>query len=177
MRSLDITTDAHEAFEKAIRKAPAFLNLTDADKQAVANSKQSTRTGAAVNQAAASSTSPAQGVANNNPGQSSNARRATSPSNASAGPAGTSVSASYANTHASAGPPIQPDSQHVYLCVKTGSDHDYHLLAIRSDQFRRDGDFFAELRTQYLEVRGWWRNTFSWWRYDHCEFYRVSHDP
>lgn len=177
MRSLDITTDAHEAFEKAIRTAPAFLSLTDADKQAVANSKQSTRTGAAVNQAAASSTSPAQGVANNNTGQSSNPHRTTTPSTASAGPARTSISAPRANTRASAGPPIQAEYRHVYLCVKTGSDHDYHLLAIRSDQFRRDGDFFAELRSQYLEARGWWRNTFSWWRYDHCEFYRVSHNP
>jgi hypothetical protein len=177
MRSLDVTTDAQKAFEKAIRTAPAFLTLTDAEKQAVASTKQTTRAGAAVSQPAASSNLPIQGVASNSPGQTLNPQGATSSSTAPAGSAGTRTSASHANTCTTANPPIQPDHRHVYLCVKTGSGHDYQLRAIRSDQFRRDRDFFAELQIQYLAARGWWRNTFSWWRYDHCEFYRVSCGP
>ena len=84
------------------------------------------------------------------------------------------MSAPITNTRVRA--PTQPDPRHVYLCVQTGSDNDYKLKAIRSDQFQRDGEFFAELQTQYLKIRGRWRNVFSWWRCDRCEFYRASHD-
>lgn len=177
MRSLDIAADARRAFDVAIHTAPAFLYLTNAKKHAIAVVEQSSGTRAAANQPAASSTSPSQGSASNTPRQSTNSQHTTTPSTAPAGPTGTKTSAPDANTRASAAPPVQPDCRHVYLCVKTGSDYDYKLRAIRSDQLRRDGDFFAELRSQYLAARGWWRNTFSWWRYDHCEFYRVRLGP
>lgn len=173
MRSLDIAAAARGAFDVVIHTAPAFLYLTNAKQHAVAVVEQGSRTRAAANRPAASSTSPAQGSASNNPRQSANSQHTTTPPSVPVGPAGTKTTAPDANTRASAAPPIQPDSRHVYLCVKTGSDHDYRLRAIRSDQLHRDGDFFAELRFQYLAARGWWRNTCSWWRYDHCEFYRV----
>lgn len=53
------------------------------------------------------------------------------------------------------------DSSHVPSCVRmtgVGNDH----------------GFFAELNTEYCRARGWLRTYLSMWRYDRCEFYRVS---
>ena len=172
MRFLDIARDAQEAFEKTLRTAPAFLHLNDADRKTLAGTKRHTGTGAAVHQSV--SAPPTQSAVNSASPQSIQPQRVTIPPTAPTGPGGTNTSAPSTNIRARA--PIQPDPRHIYLCVQAGGDNNYKLKAIRSDQFQRDGEFFAELQTQYLKIRGRWRSVFSWWRYDHCEFYRVSHD-
>ena len=62
------------------------------------------------------------------------------------------------------------DPKHVFLGVKRGSDYQVDNIEV---QFLNDTQFFHRLKQKYLSLRGWRRNIFSWWRYDHCDFYRF----
>lgn len=70
------------------------------------------------------------------------------------------------------GRPHRSDPRYVYMCIeKSGS---YHFAALRSDRMKADVEFFSGLKAEYLKVRGLVRKWFSMWRYNHCEFFRVS---
>ncbi|GIZ48233.1 hypothetical protein CKM354_001130100 [Cercospora kikuchii] len=68
-----------------------------------------------------------------------------------------------------------PKSRRVYLCIRDGDRYRFQCLkieAVQSDQ--SDQQFFSDLKTEYLRARGWFRNWFSIWQYDHCQFYEFS---
>lgn len=60
----------------------------------------------------------------------------------------------------------------VYLCTRRGDS--YRPSCIEGDTRQTDRSFFRDLRKQYIADRGFWRHYLSIWRFDHCEFYRVS---
>lgn len=59
----------------------------------------------------------------------------------------------------------------VLLLVQTGTD--YSLAQIPVQDTTSLG-FFKKLRSEYLRLRGIWRQHFSVWRYSHCDFYKVT---
>lgn len=67
-------------------------------------------------------------------------------------------------------PGVIIDAKHVFLGVKCGSDYQVADIDVSA---LNDTQFFYRLKCKYLSTRGWWRNVFSWWRYDHCDFYRF----
>jgi hypothetical protein len=75
------------------------------------------------------------------------------------------------STPTSSAPP-QQISEHVFLGARRGMD--FHVLDIEvRDQ--GDLDFFRALKQSYRVLRGKWRFWFSWWRFNHCEFFKVCH--
>ncbi|KAM3413956.1 hypothetical protein BST61_g10625 [Cercospora zeina] len=56
------------------------------------------------------------------------------------------------------------------------SFHQHHThdtsRSVQSD--KADQQFFSDLKSEYLKARGWFRNWFSIWQYDHCQFYEFS---
>jgi hypothetical protein len=65
------------------------------------------------------------------------------------------------------------EAGHVYLCVKVGSD--YHFSDLKVHELKTDVKVFSSLRREYLIARKGFRNWFSMWRYDHCDFFLVRH--
>nr|OQO18672.1 hypothetical protein B0A51_14320 [Rachicladosporium sp. CCFEE 5018] len=67
------------------------------------------------------------------------------------------------------------DPRYLYFCVEVdflGSAFRYPV--IETHILDHDPHFFGKLKEEYLRTRGWLRETFSWWRYDHCDFYRFQ---
>lgn len=69
--------------------------------------------------------------------------------------------------------PVVKDPRYLYFGVNVGMSGEHKVVALRTDGMAADADLFAELKDRYLALRGPLRTCFSWWRYDHCEFFRV----
>ncbi|USW54890.1 hypothetical protein Slin15195_G082090 [Septoria linicola] len=59
----------------------------------------------------------------------------------------------------------------LYLGVARGTDHLFPCIAIKPQM--TDRECFSKLREQYLSARGFLRQWFSIWRFDHCELYQF----
>lgn len=62
-------------------------------------------------------------------------------------------------------------THHLYLCIKTGGGHIFTELKVAD--FDTDISIFSKLKTSYLDSRKGLLSWVSWWRYSHCDFYRV----
>ena len=65
------------------------------------------------------------------------------------------------------------EAGHVYLCIEVGSD--YHFADLKVHELKTDAKFFSSLRREYLEAKKGFRNWFSMWRYDRCDFFQVRY--
>ncbi|KAK6430410.1 hypothetical protein LTR95_013433 [Oleoguttula sp. CCFEE 5521] len=67
------------------------------------------------------------------------------------------------------------DPRYLYFCVELDVfSTAFRYPVIETHIFDHDPQFFGKLKEEYLRARGWLRETFSWWRYDHCDFYRFQ---
>jgi hypothetical protein len=73
-------------------------------------------------------------------------------------------------SNATAVRPPQQVKEHVFLGAQRGMD--YPVVDIEV-QGLSDFRFFCALKQSYIGLRGNWRLWFSWWRFDHCEFFMV----
>lgn len=66
-------------------------------------------------------------------------------------------------------------SRHVYFCVRNRLTRDqYTIVERRTDTLRDDDEFYDWLKQTYIEVRGLFRYWLSPYRYETCEFVKVS---
>jgi hypothetical protein len=59
-------------------------------------------------------------------------------------------------------------AQHLFFCIELDP---LRPKAIRCDTLSNDPEFFATLKSTYDRRRGTLRRWFSYWQYDHCEFW------
>ncbi|KAK6428321.1 hypothetical protein LTR95_015535 [Oleoguttula sp. CCFEE 5521] len=70
-------------------------------------------------------------------------------------------------------PPI--NLRYVYFCTESGlSGGTFKYSVIKTHLLEHDPQFFQKLKEEYIASRGRIREWFSWWRYDHCEFYQFQ---
>lgn len=63
------------------------------------------------------------------------------------------------------------DSRHVLFIVNHGGDYKLAQLRVERDNSR---SFFKKMKQEYFHLRGFFRGWFGIWRFDHCDFYKVS---
>lgn len=56
----------------------------------------------------------------------------------------------------------------VHVCIEAGS-RQFRIVDCKS--LGTDMEFFASIKSQYNDTRGWCRLWFSTWTYDHCDFF------
>jgi hypothetical protein len=67
--------------------------------------------------------------------------------------------------------PTCENEHYVYLCVDAGSRL---FIDLDCNGVQTDAQFFAKIKSEYDEARGWFRLWFSAWRYDHCDFFKFQ---
>ncbi|KAF2737011.1 hypothetical protein EJ04DRAFT_550830 [Polyplosphaeria fusca] len=68
-------------------------------------------------------------------------------------------------------PRVYTISGRVLMIVESGSSHYLAQILVNG---RTTREFFRELRSEYLRLRGYIRRFFSFWRFSRCDFYRFE---
>lgn len=152
------------AVQEVLRNAPRFIDVLDPETPSACSPGQSTT---ATYGSQGSSMHSGSGIDTSN-GSVSQLKLHQQP----AGADSPGVSVGTASVNSSAAANILKSSLHVYLCIAAGGSYRFSDVVCRP-KFT-DISFFESLKAQYLRSRGWLPYIFSMWRFDHCEFYRVS---
>jgi hypothetical protein len=67
--------------------------------------------------------------------------------------------------------PTCENEHYVYLCVDAWSRL---FVDLDCNGVQTDAQFFAKIKSEYDEARGWFRLWFIAWRYDHCDFFKFQ---
>lgn len=172
-RSIDLPCKAAQALKAVFSTAPAFLSTQQSskatiDKTNVFASMTSRPCGHidSANTSNGSRTQPQAWTQPRIPTQQSILPPQVPQQAASSIAAGGSLSQ---NQH----PAQSVEAGHVYLCIKAGSN--YQFADLKVHELKTDAKFFSSLRREYLSARKGFRNWFSMWRYDYCDFFQVRY--
>ncbi|OQO12890.1 hypothetical protein B0A48_02354 [Cryoendolithus antarcticus] len=170
---IDVPVKTADALREVLRNAPLFM-----EDPLLHDSTASTKipTLAAASGSAAHATKAASSTT-----QTSTTSKAATGAQSSSTPQQVSSSTSQTKpgtpnkqaTATTAQPPI--NLRYVYFCTETGlSGGTFKYSVIKTHLLEHDPQFFQQLKKEYIDSRGSVREWFSWWRYDHCEFYQFQ---
>ncbi|KAF2168819.1 hypothetical protein M409DRAFT_20835 [Zasmidium cellare ATCC 36951] len=163
LQYVDLPEKATTALLEVFAASPTYLNIqvTPAGQNLSISSKPVT------------SSLPTQ--TNASTGQGPSQGQSTNPTNSNppSGPGGMNPHQHSSQMKPSIPTPLQ--LRQVYLCIKKGGiwNTAYHVRPVRTETMPIDREFFSKLKEEYFSARGWLRNWFSMYRYDHSEFFRV----
>jgi hypothetical protein len=149
------------SLKELLQPRPSWINATTSTQQSPASYS------AAAKQTSASAPAQSPGILG------TTTLKNTSPGSGSTALSPGSSTVTHSNTAAFTALP--PSEQHVFLGARRGTD--FHVVDMEVRDLE-DIQFFRDLKRNYAEVRGNWRLWLSWWRFDHCEFFKVTtHSP
>jgi hypothetical protein len=73
-----------------------------------------------------------------------------------------------------AGTSAQRTSDNVIIFGVKGSRRTPGIAQIKTEEHKEDKSFFLDLWNRYKELRGFWRNWFSVWQFNYCDFVKVG---
>ncbi|KAK3621371.1 hypothetical protein LTR56_022835 [Elasticomyces elasticus] len=158
-RSADLQASISNELQVALQPTPSWINV-------LSTSTPTVRPGGVPSASAPSTNAPSQhatGVV----------AQATVPSSGSGVPglSATPIPSTAAFSQHGMSTQATVTSEHVFLGARRGLDLRIADLQVQS---MNDEEFFRRLKYDYRQLRGRLRLWLSWWRFDHCEFFRFE---
>ncbi|KAK4910351.1 hypothetical protein LTR49_020958 [Elasticomyces elasticus] len=159
-RSADLQASVAHELQVALQPAPSWVRLLPSHTPASPPGSLPHTSIPAPATASSSPNAPGSTLATNTPPLS-----AGSPSTVTTSSTTTGVSTQGAPTQ------LSSQDEHVFLGARRGLDL---LIADLQVQSMNDEEFFRRLKHDYTQLHGRLRLWLSWWRFDHCEFFRFE---
>ncbi|KAK5744053.1 hypothetical protein LTR17_002391 [Elasticomyces elasticus] len=158
-RSADLKASIANELQVALQPTPAWIKV-------LSTSTPTVRPGGVPSASAPSTKAPSQHAAGV-------VAQATVPSSGSGVPGMSAAPIPSTAAFTQHGMSTQPTttSEHVFLGARHGFDLRIADLQVQS---MNDEEFFRRLKQDYRHLRGRLRLWLSWWRFDHCEFFRFE---